>query len=262
MARVQPPINNAAADSDTDEDESSSSASTFGPAGVRNNKFITVRIVNETAIDPNDEASHALLAAEKLDDVEPATRQAALEILMRNPDALQSVAAKVVVCLSDRSWFVRKAAAAASARLLDLLDDLNAVVDALVNALRDDESDDVRVAAARAFGPPAFNEDSERVATALSAATEDSSWAVRASAVSALARCARSSGAALPPAVAVRIAACLGDAAAGVRSAAADAFAAMGREAVDAQRSVLAALSEADADPSVREAADRALRVT
>ena len=65
MARVQPPINNAAADSDTD-DESSSSASTFGPAGVRNNKFITVRIVNETAIDPNDEASHALLAAEKL----------------------------------------------------------------------------------------------------------------------------------------------------------------------------------------------------
>ena len=112
-----------------------------------------------------------------------------------------------------------------------------------MNALRDDESDDVRVAAARAFGPPAFNEDSERVATALSAATEDSSWAVRASAVSALARCARSSGATLPPAVTVRIAVCLGDAAAGVRSAAADAIAAMGREAVDAQRSVLAALS-------------------
>ena len=102
-------------------------------------------------------------------------------------------------------------------KLLDLLDDLNAVVDALVNALRDDESD-VRVAAARAFGPPAFNEDSERVATALSAATEDSSWAVRASAVSALARCARSSGATLPPAVTVRIAACLGGAAAGVRA--------------------------------------------
>lgn len=220
-------------------------------SGVVSTDVVTVQIGDgpdclpdgSQRINVNDPVACARLGASKLCDERPDVRQAALELVQRDDGVLTTCADLVESLLRDPVWFVRKAAVGAAARLLPLSAH---ALGAVVTRLREDDTPDVRVAAARAL-----QHDQARVPL-VDAAKDDEAWAVRAAAVGMLGRLGAVD--ATPT-----IAACLADTAAGVRAAAAESLITLGTDAVLAHATELTARTT-DADPQTREAAERALR--
>jgi hypothetical protein len=158
-------------------------------SGVVSTDVVTVQIGDgpdclpdgSQRINVNDPVACARLGASKLCDERPDVRQAALELVQRDDGVLTTCADLVESLLRDPVWFVRKAAVGAAARLLPLSAH---ALGAVVTRLREDDTPDVRVAAARAL-----QHDQARVPL-VDAAKDDEAWAVRAAAVGMRARAA------------------------------------------------------------------------
>ena len=217
---------------------------------------------DDEQFDLHDAAACARLGASKLSAASPDTRQAALELLMRDDGVLRTAAIAVAALLEDSVWYVRRAAVDAIARLSPLAD---VYMQALIGRLVDD-STEVRIAAVRALLQHVDAGLSEAAVAALVGACADEDWGVRAAAVRTLGEEASGRGGPISASVEAAVAARLHDAASGVRAAAAVAIgqhsaAGGARDAATEQRhfEALRTLTQ-DPDAPVREAAERVLR--
>lgn len=226
--------------------------------------FGKVRVVPEVTVkqdepeqfDPTDAASVAAFAVRRLRDPSSEVRHAAIECLQRDFPTLQRQESDVAELLHDQeSWFVRRAAISALARLPL---DAPSAWRYFGAPLTADLSAEVRAAAARALaGLPAEHATQLRDLAweDLVRATSDESWGVRATAVRALGNLATANG--IDP-----IARTLADEAAAVRVAALEALAALQptTDVLAPHAGRLATLGD-DAQPEVQLAAQALARV-
>lgn len=218
--------------------------------------------------DENDAAACAQFAMSRLTDESADVRLAALELTMRDADALRSVAHTITSLLDDPIWFVRRAAITALSRL-----PADATVLASLAARASDDDDHVRTAALRALRLHDGDVLPETVLNAVmrAAADDSASWSVRAAAVQTLGEFAGRAASAAQPADSPQtrsqsqaqaqadidelLRLRLADPVAGVRVAAVEAVGLRGSHLAEQLRALTL-----DVDPQVRDAAGRALR--